>query len=481
MCENKIMDSYDLIVIGAGTGGLVSAFAADALGARVLLVERARMGGECLWSGCVPSKTLIKSARVFDTVQRAAEFGVHLEKPRVIWNAIKLRIKDVQDDIKALERKSMAESKVEFCLGNARVIDEHVLEIEGSNETRRVHARRVIIATGSSVSLPKIDGLQDVDFITHQQVFSLPALPRRLAIVGGGPIGCEFAHAFARLGCNVTLLQHGARVLDKEDAEVSEIALKILRAAKVEVLLNCEIDSVRADIDSKYLQVNCAGETREIKAGQLLIATGKKPNLESLQLENTGVAFNEKGIVVDEHLQTSVAHIFACGDVTGRDLFTHAAEHEAKIAAQNALLPVKAKAHNAALPWTTFLDPEIARVGLTEAQARKKWRGVRVFRQEFKTLDRAIIEGETLGFCKIVTTGSGRIVGAHIVGSNAGELIAPWTIAIGEGAVIGEMGETIFVYPTLSEISHRAGNDWYQQLLKKPIVNDLLTWWTRRV
>ena len=480
MCQNKVMDSYDLVVIGAGTGGLVSAFAADAMGARVLLVERERMGGECLWSGCVPSKTLIKSARVYDTVQRAAEFGVHLEKPRVIWNAIKLRIKDVQDDIKKLERQSMAESNVEFCLGNARFIDEHIIEIASSSQTRRVHARRVIIATGSSVNVPKIDGLESAEFITHQQVFNLPALPRRLSIIGGGPIGCEFAQAFARLGCNVILLQHGAAVLNKEDADVSEMALKILRVSKVEVLLNCEIESVRADDDSKYLQVRHEGEIKEIRVGEILVATGKKPNLDTLNLENAGVKFNEKGIEVDEHLQISVAHIFACGDVTGHDLFTHAAEHEAKIVAQNALLPVKAKADKAALPWTTFLDPEIARVGLTEAQARKKWRNVRVFRQEFKTLDRAIIEGETLGFCKIVTTGSGRVVGAHIVGPNAGELIAPWTIGIDEGALIAEWGETIHVYPTLSEINHRVGNDWYQQLLKNPIVNGLLSWWTQR-
>lgn len=473
------MESYDLVVIGAGTGGLVAAFAADAMGARVLLVERARMGGECLWSGCVPSKTLIKSARVYDMVQRAAEFGVHLEKPRVIWNAIKLRIKDVQDDIKALERQSMAASNVEFCTGSARFIDPHVLEIESSAATRQIRARKVIIATGSSVAVPKIDGLEDAGFITHQQVFDLPALPRRLAIIGGGPIGCEFAHAFARLGCKVTLLQHGERVLDKEDSEVSDLALKILRAAKVEVLLNCQTQSVRADEDSKYLQVSCEGETREIKADQLLLATGKKPTIGALDLPNAGVKFNDKGICVDEHLQTSVAHIFACGDVTGRDLFTHAAEHEAKIAVQNALLPLKAKAP-AALPWTTFLDPEIARVGLTQAQAEKKWHQVRVFRQEFKTLDRAIIEGETLGFCKIVTTGAGRIVGAHIVGANAGELIAPWTIAIGEGALISEMGDAIFVYPTLSEISHRVGNDWYQQLLKKPLLHKTLKWWTRR-
>ena len=480
MCQTKIMDSYDLVVIGAGTGGLVAAFAGDAMGARVLLVEREHMGGECLWSGCVPSKTLIKSARVYDTVQRAAEFGVHLEKPRVIWNAIKLRIKDVQDDIKKLERQSMAKSDVEFCLGNARFIDEHILEIESSSETRRVHARRVIIATGSHVDVPKIDGLASAGFITHQQVFNLPALPRRLAILGGGPLGCEFAQAFARLGCNVTLLQHDACVLNKEDSEVSEIALRILRASKVEVLLNCEVESVRADDDSKYLLVSHEGQSKEIRAGQILVATGKKPNLD-LNLENAGVKFNEKGIVVDEHLQTSVPHIFACGDVTGHDLFTHAAEHEAKIAAQNALLPVKAKADKAALPWTTFLDPEIARVGLTEAQARQQWRHVRVFRQEFKTLDRAIIEGETLGFCKIVTTGSGRIVGAHIVGPNAGELIASWTIGIDEGALIAEWGETIHVYPTLSEINHRVGNDWYQQLLKKPLVNDVLRWWTRRI
>jgi pyruvate/2-oxoglutarate dehydrogenase complex dihydrolipoamide dehydrogenase (E3) component len=475
------MSQYDLVVVGAGTAGLVSAFVADAMGARVLLVEREKMGGECLWSGCVPSKTLVRSARAFAEAQRAEEFGVHVEKQRVIWNAVRLRIQDVRDDIRKLEREQMAASKVEFATGEARFIDAQRLDISSQAGTRRVWARRVILATGSSAELPDVPGLSEIEPLTHRDIFDIRALPRSLAIIGGGPSGCEFAHAFALLGTKVTLIQKDERLMPREDEDVSREARRILEKSGVQVLAGARVLEARSDGDAKYLQVQHGGETSEVRAGQVLVAAGKKPRLRNLGLEEAGVEFDERGVKVDKYLRTSVPTVFACGDVVGQLLFTHVAEHQGKIAAQNALLPVKAAIEERVVPWVTFLSPEIARVGLTEKEARAKHRGALVFREEFKRLDRAIIEGETQGFCKVVTSKAGRVLGAHIVGANAGELIMPFSLAMREGALIGEFAEAIFPYPTLSEIAHRTGNCWYQRLLQNPSVKPLLRWATRKV
>lgn len=463
-----VKDSFDyqLVVIGAGTAGLVSSFVAAGLGAKVLLVERDRMGGECLWTGCVPSKTLIKSARVWDTVQRAAEFGVHVEKPRVVWNAVRLRIADVRDEIKALEREQMQQSGVEFVSGTARFLDSQTIEIHGKDGTRTVRGEKFILATGSKVKWPEVPGIEESGCITHEQVFDLPSMPRTLAILGGGPISCEIAQAFARFGSRVTLLQKGAHLLPREDAEISEAALKLLRQSGVTVHLEATANTVQREDDGIHLDFTSEGGAQTVRASNLLVATGKRPEFAGLNLESAGVKTSEDGVVVDDHLRTSAPNIWACGDLVGRYLFTHVAEYEAKIAAQNALLPVKAKVDYSAVPWTTFTDPEIARVGLTETEANEKFGQCKVFRAEFKDLDRAIIEGEAQGFLKIVTGESGRILGAHIIGPSAGELIHPFITAVREGGLVQEFAEAMHVYPTLSEIGHRAGNGFYQELLE---------------
>jgi len=474
------MDQYDVVVVGAGTAGLVSAFVADALGARVLLVERERVGGECLWSGCVPSKALIRSARAYAEVLRCEEFGVHVEKPRVVWGALRLRIQDVRDDIRKHEREQMAQSNVEVLMGEARFIDAHLLEVSSKTGTRRVRGRRVILATGSQVVLPDVPGLSEIEPLTHRNVFDLRALPRSMAIIGGGPSGCEFAHAFALLGCKVTLIQRGERLMPREDEDVSAEARRILEKSGVQVLASTQILAARADGDAKYLEVQSDGESQEIRVSQVLVAAGKAPRVHEMGLENAGIAFDESGVHVDKYLRTSAPTVFACGDVLGKYLFTHVAENEGKLAAQNALLPLKSVREEHVVPWVTFLSPEIARVGLTEKEAREANASVLVFREEFKKLDRAIIDGETQGFCKVVTSKSGRILGAHIVGASAGELIMPFALAMRDGALLGEFADAIFPYPTLNEIAHRAGNGWYQRMLQNPSLKPLLRWVTRR-
>lgn len=469
---------YDLAVIGAGTGGLVSAFVADSLGARVALIEADKVGGECLWRGCVPSKTLLKSAKVFHLVKGCEEFGVHVEKPRLIWNAVKLRLADVRDEIRKGEREQLAKTEIEQLAGRARFVDAHHLEIENQGAVRQISAKKSIIATGSRAVIPEIPGLIDAEFITYATLFERPNLPKSLIFVGGGPIAIEMAQAFARFGTKVTVLQKGDRILPKEEPEISDLILKLLQNEGVTFHLNAEIHSVEAGEMQKTVYFSVDGSLLSAKAGEIVVATGKTPDFARLELENAGVKATEKGIEVDEKLCTSAKNIWACGDVTGKFLFTHAAEYEAKIAAQNAILPAKAKVDFRALPWVTFTDPEIAHLGLTREEAEKQHGAahIKVWKTPFKTLDRAIIEGETAGFIQVVTTGSGVILGVHIIGPSAGEIIASFLPAVREGALLQEFAEMIFPYPTLAEIGHRAGNEVYQELLASKTVQFALKW-----
>jgi pyruvate/2-oxoglutarate dehydrogenase complex dihydrolipoamide dehydrogenase (E3) component len=467
---------YDVAVIGGGTAGLVSGVLTKSLGAKTVLIEKARIGGECLWTGCVPSKALIKSARVFDTVKRAEEFGVHVEKPRVVWNAVKLRIADVRDEIKALERRELERSGLEIVNGTARFRDAKTLLVQTHNGDRAISARKFILACGTKVRLPDIEGLEKVGYLTHENVFDLPSLPRSMTIIGGGPIACELAQAFTRFGTKVTLLQKAERLLTKEDAEISAAAQRVLEQEGVSIHLSSEVQRVAISEDDK-IHVEwrgTAGSPQTTTSSRLLVATGKTVELSELNLSAAGIQWNSDGVVVDGYLRTTASNVWACGDVTGKYLFTHVAEYQAKIAAQNALLPLKAKADHSAVPWTTFTDPEISHLGLTEDEARREHGDIKVYRAHFKELDRAIIEGDTNGFIKVVTTGSGRIVGVHIIGASAGETIHSFVPALREGILIQEFAESIFVYPTLAEIAHRGGNEYYKEALQSPTARWLL-------
>ena len=467
---------YDLAVIGAGTAGLVSSVIADTLGAKVALIEKERVGGECLWTGCVPSKTLIRSAKVRELVGRSEEFGVHVEKPRVVWSALKLRIADVRDEIRRLERAELDKSSVEVVQGTAHFQDAHTLRITGKSGERTLTARKFILATGSQARIPNIPGLSETPYLTYRDVYTLPTLPRSMGIIGGGPIACEFAQAFTRLGCKVTVFQSEDRLLPRDDPEASAVLQLILENEGVAVHLGSKVESVSsggAD-SSATVTWHKEGESQNATFARLLVAVGKTHDWSELNPSAAGVQADEHGLTVTETLQTTAKHIWACGDATGGPLYTHWAEHEAKIAAQNALLPVKAKRDQSALPWVTYTDPEVAHVGLTSQQARAAGEEVKVVREPFKRLDRAIIEGETSGFLQVVTSGSGRILGATLVGPSAGELLAPWILAVRNGMLLSEFADAIFPYPTLSEIGHRAGNSSYQELLQNKWVKKAL-------
>lgn len=472
--------TYDIAVIGAGTGGLVAAFLCDSLGAKTALIEKDKMGGECLWTGCVPSKTLIRSAKILETVKRAEEFGVHVENVRPIWRAIQLRMAAVRDEIKDLERQEMARTKIDFIHGEARFLDAHTLEIKGKKETQLLHARKFILATGTKAKIPDILGLRDVSYLTHKTIYDLPSLPRSLAVLGGGPIACEFAQAFARFGTKVTILQQNQRLLPREDEEISIALQERLQNEGVQIFLGVEASNIEKNEEKIRLTFSLEGQEQTIEAAQLLVSTGKEAQ-DTMNFQVAGAQMNEKGVIVNEHLKTTAPHIWACGDITGAYLFTHVAEYQGKIAAQNALLPVKAKTDYRIVPWTTFTDPEVAHLGLTEEEARQEHGVVKIYKMPFDHLDRAIIEGETAGFLKAICTQSGRLVGAHIIGPQAGELIHALVPAVRDGALIQELAETIHVYPTLSEIGHRAGNQFYKETLDEALESPPVRWLLKQI
>ncbi|MUL38433.1 dihydrolipoyl dehydrogenase family protein [Gloeocapsopsis dulcis] len=443
---------YDLVVIGGGSGGLVVAGVAAALKAKVALVERDRLGGDCLWYGCVPSKSLIHASRVAYEVKHAARFGIHCNDPQIDFAKA---IGHVQSAIAAIEPhdspKRFESLGVEVIFGSGEFVDKHTFVVNN----RRLKARAFVIATGSRPAVPSISGLQAAGYITNEEVFEITERPDSLAIVGGGPIGCELGQAFARLGSQVTIIGSSDRLLPKEDPEAAAVVQQQLISEGIRVLTNTRAESVDVVNGKKYL---IAGNEK-IAVDQILVATGRNPNVESLNLEAAGVALHQsskKGIRVNAKLQTTNPRIYACGDVISGYQFTHVASHEANVIIRNALFLPILKVDYRVIPWATFTDPELARVGLTEAEARQRYgNNIDVIKQEYAEVDRAQAEAATQGFAKIITKRNGEIIGAHIVGASAGELIHEIILAMSHKLKISALGG-IHIYPTLAEVVSKA-------------------------
>ena len=458
--------SYDLVVIGGGTAGLVSAAGAASLGARVALIERDRLGGDCLYRGCVPTKTLVKSARVAHVVRHSEEYGVISGGPEVDFPAVMDRMDGVI--ARAAEHDSPERFRglgVDVFEDEARFEAPDLVAVDG----RRLGARSVIVATGSHSTTPPIVGIEEAGYVDHVGALALRRLPRSLVIVGSGPIGSEFAQIFARFGSDVTLVSSSPLPLPKEDPEIGEVLRQVLLADGVTFHGGYRAEKVRVENGEKVMAVrNEAGHEVEVRGEEILIAAGRAPTAGTLGLENAGIELEEKGLKVDDHLRTTAPNVYAAGDITGKYLFTHVAEYQARYALRNALFPVKAKADHRVVPWTTFTDPEVARVGLTEEQARRQHEGVEVFRQPFSGVDRAMADGETTGLVKIVTGKRGKILGGHIIGPDAGNLIHEIVLAMQRNVPIGTLSTTIHVYPTLAQANQRAADNFYRQRLFDP-------------
>lgn len=468
---------YDLIVIGGGSAGLVAAGGAGILGARVALIEKNKLGGDCLYTGCVPSKTLIRSARFASDLKRAAKFGFQIPDFKFKNNDFASITNRVQSVISTIEEHDapevFEEMGVEVVFGSPRFISKNEIEIDlkNSNEKRIMKAKRFCISTGSSAFIPPIEGLKDAGFITNEEVFHLKDLPEKLIVLGGGAIGAEMGQAFARFGSKVTIIEMAQHILSKEDAEVSEFMKDVFERENIRVLTGTKAVKAHKTADNKkVVTVERDGKTEEIEADEILAAVGRIPNIKGLELEKAGVKYTEKRIETDEYLRTSNKKIFAAGDVTAHFQFTHTADYEAQIVLQNAFLfyPLTKKADYKVIPWATFTEPEVARVGLIEKEAREKYgEQVKIYKVPFSHNDRAQAEGEPEGFAKLVLKGK-KILGISIVAIHAGELLSEFTVAMKNDLSIADLNKAIHVYPTLAKITQALGTEQTLETLKKP-------------
>ena len=448
---------YDLCVIGGGSAGLVAAAGAAALGAKVALVEKHKMGGDCLNYGCVPSKALLHSAKVAQTMRKAADAAIEAHAPDVNLEWVMQRVRSVIQTIAPNDSPERFRSLgVEVIFGAGKFISRQGFEVSG----RMLSARKFIIATGSRPAVPDIPGLKEVPYLTNETVFDLDEPVPRLIVLGGGPIGVELAQAFARLGSEVHLVNPQPQILRNEDQELAEVVAGRLRSEGVK--LHLETAPVRVEGEARRLrllvrQADCAEQWLE--GTHLLVATGRRANVENLGLEVAGVEVNHGRIVTDKRLRTANHDIYACGDVVGPYQFTHMAEHHAGIALRGALFHLPAHIEDRVIPWCTFTDPELARVGLSETAAKARSIDYQTYSFPFHELDRAITDGETAGLAKIITAPNGRLLGAAIVGPNAGELIHEYVLALSRNLKVGDLANVIHIYPTLAQINRRVANE----------------------
>jgi len=458
---------YDLGILGGGAAGLTAAAGSAQFGAKTILVEKAKvLGGDCLHFGCVPSKTLIRTAGVWSLARRAKEFGLPgIGLPPVSLAAVMDRVRSVIDKIQehdSPERFCKLGAEVRF--GSPRFVDDHTVDLDGA----RLTARAWIVATGSSPSLPPVEGIADVPYWTNETVFSQTKLPDHLLILGGGPIGVEMAQAFRRLGSQVTVVEYADQILGPEDPDIAAILRNRLEAEGVKVLTGTKAIKAASMNSSVHLRVGPAkgeGDPWTIDGDVLLVAAGRKPNVEGLELPAAGVAFSSRGIPADRRMRTNVSHIYACGDVNGVFPFTHVAGYEAGIALSNAVLRLPRKADYTKVPWCTYTDPEVASIGLNEKRAKAAGVEYRVLTSHFREIDRALAEGETEGKIKVLISPSGALLGCQIAGHHAGELIHEWVAAINGGVKLSTLAGSIHAYPTLAEISKKAAGSYYSEKL----------------
>ena len=468
---------YNLVVIGAGSAGLITTAIAASLGARVALIERHLLGGDCLNVGCVPSKALIRSARRVAETRSAEKLGLSIaEGASVDFGAAMERVRRVRAEISPVDsaHRYQHELGADVFLGEARFSGRDSIEVDG--ETLRF--KKAVITTGARAAAPPIEGLAETGFLTNETVFTLTERPHRLAVIGGGPIGCELAQAFQRLGTEVILLNDVEHILPREDPDAAAIVQEVLAREGVRLVLGCRVERVEQKGDEKIVRLGCAdGESDQVVVDEILVAVGRSPNVEGVNLEAAGVEYDRRGIRVNDRLQTTNPRIFAAGDVCMDWKFTHAADAAAKIAVQNALFFGRKKLSSLTMPWCTYTDPEIAHVGMYERDATAKGIPVDTYTVPLHENDRAVADGQEEGFVRIhVKQRTDRIVGATIVAAHAGEMISQLSLAMVGKLGLGTILNTIYPYPTQSEAIKRAGGAYARTRLT-PLVKRVFDRW----
>lgn len=468
---------YDLVVIGAGTAGLVTAAGAAGLGAKVALIEKHLMGGDCLNVGCVPSKCVIRSSRVVSEIQNADRYGVRVpEGVEVDFAAVMQRMRQIRSGISRHDSAPRFQNiGVDVFLGAGQFTGEGTIQVNGTT----LRYKKAVIASGARASAPGIPGLKEAGYLTNETVFNLTERPKRLAVIGGGPIGCELAQAFHRLGSEVILFHKNAHILDREDADAADIVQKTFINEGIKLILNAKLQRVEQQDGSKVIFYESDGQPGSVMVDEILVGAGRAPNVESLNLSAVGVEYDpRKGVKVNDYLQTTNPRIYAAGDVCMDWKFTHAADAAARIVIKNTLFSPfglgRYKLSSLVMPWATYTDPEIAHVGLYEHQAREQGIELNTFTIHLDSVDRAIADGETDGFVKVhLKQGTDQIMGATIVASHAGDMISEITVAMIGKVGLGKVASAIHPYPTQAEAIKKAA-DAYRRTLLTPRTASLL-------
>lgn len=462
-------ERFDIAIIGAGSAGLIGADFAARVGAKVALLESGRIGGDCTWTGCVPSKALLRAAHIAHDARRAAAFGIDVGEPRADMRRVRSRVHDsIAQIYQHTTPDELRERGIDVFLGPTRFEDPHTL-VTGD---QRIHAARVVICTGARAKVPELPGLTDTPFLTYDRLFDVDGLPGHLVVLGAGPLGVEMSQAFGRLGAGVTVI--GPRVLAREEPETQTLVRAVLEREDIRVVLargtRVRATSIGIEVDTPQGAV--AGD-------KLLVAAGRAPRVEGLELERAGVRYGDRGIPVDAYLRTNVRHVFACGDVIGGAQFSHLAGWQCFRAVRNALLPGKSAARPIVLPAVTFTDPEVARVGWTEAEARERFGdAINVHTSPITKADRAVCDAEPDGFIKLITRPGGKIVGATIVASRAGEMIGEVALAMEQGLGVDAIAGTIHAYPTWSSAIQLAAVDIMMARLQESRIFRLARRWS---
>lgn len=473
---NPIPDGrYNLVVVGAGTAGLVTAAGAAGLGAKVALVERGLMGGDCLNVGCVPSKAIISAARRVAAVRDAKSFGVYSNEPRVEFAEVMQRMRQLRTSICPHDSAArFRDLGIDVFFGQGTFTGSNSLDVNG----QALKFKRAVIATGARAAELPIPGLQQTGYLTNETLFSLTELPRRLIVIGGGPIGCEMAQSFARLGSRVTQIERSSHILPREEPDAAEIVQSEMIRDGVEFVFNSEVARVEKRGAEKVVVIRSAWNEREIVGDEILVAIGRTPNLDGLGLDAVGVASDpERGVEVNDRLQTTNPNIYAAGDICSKYKFTHAADFLARIVIQNTLFMGRAKASRLIIPWCTYTSPEVAHVGISPGEAAEQGIELTTFTQPLSGVDRAILDGEDAGFVRVYCRkGSDRILGATIVAAHAGDMISEITLAMKHNIGLKNIAATIHPYPTQADAIRKLG-DQYSRTRLTPFVKSLFQKW----
>ncbi len=454
---------YDLLVIGGGAAGLTAAGIGANFGAKTLMVEANKLGGDCTWTGCVPSKTLLHASQLAESSLQAENFGMEIAKD-MNFSSIMKHVRNKRREVyeEADDPDIYRDMGVEIEFGKASFVDTHTVTING-DVTKEVSSRYIIIGTGSKAMVPPIPGLDSVDYYTNETIFELTEQPENLAIIGAGPIGIEMAQAFQRLGTSVTVFDMLPRILSNDDEELAGMLQKRLHSEGVEFKLSASVNEISESSDNNIkIAAELDGQQMSWSGDAILVATGRTANYEDLNLDKAGIDYTKKGITVDNRCRTNVKRIFAVGDVTGRYQLTHMSEHMAKVATTRALLKVPMKIDEKHVPWSTYTDPELAHVGATEKQLKEKEASYEVYRFPYDKVDRALTDDATDGLIKIFARKvDGKILGATIYGKQAGDLIGEYALAMRNGVTLRNIADTIHPYPTYGLGIRRAADQWY--------------------